>query len=99
MGSPEGLWWPKWKKERKRKEEEKDKKREEEKKKGEGKWRGKIKEKERARIREKWVSGFETRIYSVFDFSKKVAFFIVLRRNFNFKKNCLKNRVPKPKIY
>ena len=73
-------------KEKRKKKRGKERKGEERKKKerGEGKWRGKRERKKMG----KWVSalsGFETRIYSIFDFSKKVLFLIVLRRDFNFK--------------
>ena len=38
----------------------------------------------REKERKKWVSGFETQIYSIFDFSKFFLFLIVLRENFDF---------------
>ena len=78
--------WLEWEKKRKERGEK-------EKRKGrERKRRGKtMRKKERERRGEKkerkgilGFSGFETRIYSVFDFSKNVLFLIVLRRNFNF---------------
>ena len=49
----------------------------------EGKERGE-KSEEKERGRRKWVSSFETQIYSIFSFSKKVSFFNVLRQTFYF---------------
>ena len=69
-----------WERERK---EEKGKREERAKRKGRGK-RGKMERKRGKEEGGKRVSGFEIRIYSVFDFLKKVSFFIVLRGNFNF---------------
>ena len=93
----------------KRKREEKEKGEKEKEKEKEKERKEKRREREREREREKrkkmgemgflGFSDFEIRIYSIFDFSKKNLFLIVLRRNFNFKKNCLKNRLPKPRIY
>ena len=64
-----------------RKERERGRERERER--GEGK--------ERKKMGRNGFSSFETRIYSGFGFLEKVSFSIVLKRNFNFKKNCLKN--------
>ena len=65
------------KKEEKKEKEEGERERERER--GKGK-----REREREKNGGFGFLGFETRIYSVFEFLEEVAFSIVLRRNFNF---------------
>ena len=79
-----GLWWLEWvlvevrEREKGKRERRKIEKRKEEDERKNGE------EERRRRRKKKWVSSFETRIYIIFDFLKKVSFLIVLRQNFDF---------------